>query len=141
MESIIGKQFPEKVIPLIDQTKRSIEILVFDWRWYPQDPGAAVQLFNQAIARAATRGVAVRAIVNNQDLMNHLSLVGVRAKRLSLKNLLHAKLMIFDGENVVLGSHNFTQHAFTTNFEVSAYLPACPAAPEFLRFFETLWRS
>ncbi len=56
METIIGKEFPQKVIPLIEQAKTSIDIVVFDWRWYPQDPGASVQLFNQAIVRAVRRG-------------------------------------------------------------------------------------
>jgi hypothetical protein len=48
IEAISGKQFPEKVIPLLDNSVKSIDIVVFDWRWYPNDPAASAQLFNQA---------------------------------------------------------------------------------------------
>jgi hypothetical protein len=30
IESIVGSQFPKKVIPLIDSAKKSIDIVVFD---------------------------------------------------------------------------------------------------------------
>jgi len=41
-EYISGREYPVKVIPLIEQSVKSIKIIVFDWRWYPQMPG---QLF------------------------------------------------------------------------------------------------
>ena len=68
MDTIIGKEFPDKVIPLIDNAKYTIDIVVFDWRWYPQDPGASVQLFNQSIVRSVRRGVKVRAIANRNQI-------------------------------------------------------------------------
>ena len=141
MDTIIGKQFPKKVIPLIDQAKTSIDIVVFDWRWYPQDPGASVQLFNQAIVRAVRRGVKVRAIANNDQIISTLNSVGVEAKRLVSKNLVHVKLMILDNEKVVIGSHNYTQSAFQMNFEVSVILDKSENISDFTSFFNNLWQS
>jgi len=112
VQTIIGSEFPKKVIPLIDQAKRSIEIIVFDWRWYPQNPGSTVQLFNQSLVRAARRKVKIRAIANNNEIISTLTNVGIDAKKIISKKLVHSKLMIIDNRILIIGSHNYTQSAF-----------------------------
>jgi phosphatidylserine/phosphatidylglycerophosphate/cardiolipin synthase-like enzyme len=141
VETIIGRQFPDKVIPLINEAKSSISIIVFDWRWYSNDPGASAQLFNQAILRAVRRGVCVKAIVNSPDILNTLNSQGCQAKKLSIKNLVHCKLMIIDNEVVVVGSHNYTQNAFQMNYEFSVILRDVENISDFFNFFDNLWQS
>ena len=139
MESIIGSEFPKKVIPLIDNAKHSIKICVFDWRWYPDNPGSPVQLFNQSIIRAVNRGVSVSAITNFVDIVSTLVSLGVKAKKLTSKNLVHAKIMIIDGQIVVLGSHNYTQNAFTMNYEISMMSDDIEFADPYIKFYASLW--
>jgi phosphatidylserine/phosphatidylglycerophosphate/cardiolipin synthase-like enzyme len=139
MEAIRGNEFPKFVIPLIDSAKESIKIVVFDWRWYPDDPANPVQLFNQAIIRAVRRGVKVGVVSNDDHVLAILKKEGCEVKKPMTKNLVHAKLMIFDDKNIVIGSHNFTQNAFTMNHEISVYIPDCEKVAEFLRFFNTLF--
>jgi len=50
---LIGKEFPTKVIPLIREATKSIDIIVFDWRWYPDQIGSTIQQFNHEIIKAA----------------------------------------------------------------------------------------
>jgi len=139
MQAIIGKQYPKIVIPKIDEAKKSIDIIMFDWRWYPNDPGASVQLFNQALVRAGRRGVNVRAITNFGDIVKTLEKVGVKAKKLRSKNLVHAKIIIIDESIVIIGSHNFTQNAFNMNFEISCMFENSDNAKEYLQYFNNLW--
>ena len=139
MQPIIGKEFPNKVIPLIDQAKTSIDIVVFDWRWYPQNPGSPVQLFNQALVRAVRRGVKVRAIANNIEIISTLKNVGVQAKKLVTPRLVHVKMMIIDGQKVILGSHNYTESAFQMNYELSVLLDEVEPDNQFLEFFNNLY--
>jgi len=139
MDIIIGKQFPNKVIPLIENAKKSIKTVVYDWRWYPNDPGNAVQLFNQAIARAVKKGVKTQAIVNNDSILVSLKEIGVEVKKLQITGLVHAKLMIIDDNIVILGSHNYTHNAFMVNQEISVVLQDCMNINEFNNFFYTLW--
>ena len=141
METIIGRQFPEKVIPLINEAKKSIDIIVFDWRWYPNDPGNSVQLFNQSIVRAVRSGVCVRAIANSKEIVETLQKVGAQAKKLLTKNLVHAKIMIIDNKIVVIGSHNYTQMAFQMNYEISVILRDVENMSNFADFFSDLWLS
>ena len=139
MNIIIGKEFPKKVIPLINNAKKSIDIIVFDWRWYVNDPSNPVQLFNQSIVRAVNRKVKVRAIVNTNAILPTLKSVGINVKKLLGKNVVHCKIIIIDDIILVTGSHNYTQYAFTMNYEASII---CSGQEEILRirqFFNTLF--
>ena len=139
MESIIGKQFPQKVIPLIDEAKNSIKIVVFDWLWYPNDPANPVQLFNQSIIRARRRGVKVQVVTNIQYVINVLKQEGCEAKKPMTNRLIHPKMMIIDDEILVIGSHNYTQSAFTMNHEISAIIKGRQDLAGFLKFFNDLF--
>lgn len=138
-EVIVGRAFPEKVIPLIDEAKKSIEIIVFDWRWYPQDIGSPVQLFNQSLVRAVRRGVIVRTLTNTEEIIKTLNEVNVKAKKLYSKKLLHIKMMIIDDETIIIGSHNYTQNAFQMNYELSVILEKVGADNEFKKFFNQIY--
>ena len=138
-ESISGREYPAKVMPLIEKAVSSIDIVVFDWRWYPQDPGAACQLFNQAILRAARRKVKIRVIANNDQIIDILRKEGCEAKRLKTTKLVHCKLMIIDNLIVITGSHNFTQSAFQMNLELSVIIADLDPACSFVSFFNNLW--
>lgn len=138
-ETIIGSQFPKKVIPIIQSAKISIKTIVFDWRWYANDPGNCVQAFNQEIVQAVKRGVKVQAIVNNADILTTLQSIGVNAKKLHIKGIVHAKLMIIDNKTVILGSHNYTHNAFVVNHELSVIIKDCENIENFNIFFNSLW--
>lgn len=140
METIIGNEFPKKVIPLINEAKKTIDVIVFDWRWYPQDPGAQVQLFNQAVIRAVRRGVKVRVIANNDEIVRILKDNGCDAKRIATKRLVHSKLMIIDNNKVITGSHNYTQSAFQMNLELSVILNL-EETTAFSGFFQNLFNN
>lgn len=139
LQTIIGKEFPQIVVPLIDSAKQSIKVVVFDWRWYPQDPANPVQLFNQAFVRAARRGVKIQAIANNDEIVETLKEQGIEAKRITLKTIIHSKLIIIDNNIVVIGSHNYTQSAFTFNQEISVVVSNCSDIDRFNLFFSNLY--
>ena len=135
---ISGREYPKKVIPLIERAKKSIDTVVFDWRWYSNDPGAICQLFNQSIIRASRRGVRVRAIANNDKIVNILKSEGCEAIKLKTSKLVHCKLMIIDEAIVITGSHNYTQSAFQKNLELSVIIYEDPMNESFNLFFNNL---
>jgi len=139
IRTLSGRQFPAQVIPLIEAAKQSIDIVVYDWRWYPSDPGAVCQLFNQAILRAARRQVKIRAILNNNDTIGVLQSQNCDAKKLRTTKLVHAKLMIIDDQTIITGSHNYTQSAFQMNLELSVILKNDVDYTGFREFFDNLW--
>lgn len=139
IKTIIGSNFPKEVKPLIENAKKTIDVIVFDWRWYSNDPSNPVQLFNQCFVRAVRRGVCVRVLLNSSAILPILDDVGIKAKCPNIEGLVHSKMILIDGKDLVIGSHNFTQHAFTSNLEISTYMPDYPDVDKLLELFNNLY--
>lgn len=118
-KTIIGSDYPRIVIPLINSAKTSIEIVMYDWRWYPNEPAHVVQQLNIALVRAAQRGVKIRAVLNNELVAETLKSVGIKPHLTKARRTIHTKLLLIDRSMLVIGSHNFTRNAFTSNIETS----------------------
>ena len=138
---IFGSQYVERVVPFIDSVQEEIRVIIYDWRVEKEPEVSALSLFNEAIWRAVARGVQVKAIVNSEKLKDVLSQKGVFAKVLTTNKMLHTKLLILDRFHVVLGSHNFTKSAFTSNHELSVYFLASDYENQFVAYFDNLWSN
>lgn len=136
---IISNDFPKVVIPLLDSAMHAIDIIVFDWRFYKHDPACSVSQFNMAIARAVQRGITVRCLVQSAAVVNQLKLIGVKARMIHTKRILHTKLLMVDGKKVIIGSHNYTQNAFTNNHEASLFVVLANAVNGLTEYFNNLY--
>lgn len=136
---IISKDFPKVVIPLVDSALFSVDVIVFDWRFYKNDPESSVSKFNEAIARAVARGVKVRCLVQNGGVVLSLKAIGCNARLLNSKRILHTKLLIIDKKKVVLGSHNYTKSAFESNYEASIFVVLESEKNTLVQYFDNLF--
>ncbi len=139
MQALIGNEFPKELIPLIKSAKHTIRVIVFIWKWYETQPGNSCQLFTQSIIAAGKRGVDVRACVNSRTISSFLSQNGIKCRIPISKSLMHTKMILIDDNICVLGSHNFSQSAFSSNFETSVLLKDDPSIERFSQFFESMW--
>ena len=139
MQAVIGQEFPKEIIPLIEKARHTIKVVVFFWGWYGNEPANPCQLFNSAMCRAVKRGVTVRACVNSEKVAKPLRANGIDTRIPISKNLMHTKMILIDDEVLVLGSHNFSQSAFTTNLETSIIAKNDEAMPRFVQFFDSIW--
>jgi len=139
VQPVFAGEFPKFVTEAINKAQNGIDIIVFDWRWYPSDPACAAQQFNNALVAAVKRGVQVRVVTNCDAVAQFLRKVGIQVKKPISARLLHSKLMIIDRKCVVIGSHNYTQNAFTSNFEVSVILSDCDDTTELDQYFNSLF--
>jgi phosphatidylserine/phosphatidylglycerophosphate/cardiolipin synthase-like enzyme len=139
MITLIGSDYPAYVIPAIDRAQKSIDVVSYDWRWYENKPQHATQQMNLAFLRAVRRGVRVRAVLNVGEQAKYLRTLGIKAKHLPDRRVLHAKLMIFDESNLVIGSHNLTSNAFYRNLECSVVIPLEHVNNRVSSFFENIY--
>jgi len=139
VKPILGGEFPKYVLPYINAAQNSIEIIIFDWRFYPTDPACSCQQFNNAIVLAAKRAVQVRVVTNCGSVADFLRKAGIKVKKPISNRLLHSKLMIIDGKHLIIGSHNYTQNAFTSNVESSVILESCDDLTSFRQYFNSLF--
>lgn len=141
MIPLIGKDYPTKVIPFIENAKQKIDIIVYDWRWYANNPAFNVQQFNNALVSAVRRGVIVRAVVNTAELVPLLTGLGIKARCTRNRRTLHAKFLCIDDKTLIIGSHNFTKNAFNFNIEVSVLIEIPDNISRFAELFENLYNT
>lgn len=139
-EAIIGAEYPKKVIPLIESAKKNIDIVVYDWRWYMDQNMHPTQQFNIALVNAKNRGVQIRAVLNKRLIVDLLNKVGIKAKVLKDRRTVHTKLLIIDDKILVIGSHNFTRNAFTSNIETSVIVEIPEGNTRLRDFFNNLYQ-
>lgn len=140
IDTITGKEFASKVIPLIKQAHKRIDIIVYNWYWYPDQPAADIQKFNTAIVKAAYQNISIRVITNSIRPCNILSKNRVLAKQWQSNKNLHTKLMIIDGTTAILGSHNYTMNAFAKNLELSVIISEDEILKKLDAYFSSLWQ-
>lgn len=118
---LFGSDFCDKICSAIDVALDEIKIVVYDWRFDDKNKSSKLGMFNDAIKRAVDRGVNVMAVVSNEETKSKLLKMGVNAKVLDTDKTLHTKLLIIDRFHIFTGSHNYTENAFSRNYEFSVY--------------------
>lgn len=135
----IGRDFPKKVIPLIEKSMKSIDIMVYDWGWYPNEIGESIQIFNSAIVRANNRGVKVNVVIQRRLIKTILQQLGINVLQLHTGKIFHVKLMIIDGRILIIGSHNYTKNAFNINHEASVIIEDEETIRKFQNYFSSFF--
>lgn len=138
IEIVVGKEFVPKVIPYVESARNNIDIIVYDWRFYPDDVASPASKLNQSLVRAVKRGVKVRAVVNKSDVLPRINALGIEARPAPVGRVLHSKLMYIDDRVLITGSHNYTKSAFQTNLEVSVILEREGGFPRIKQFVDNL---
>lgn len=136
---IFGKEFVNKVSGMLANALDSIDIIVYEWKFEDNDKVSAIGLFNEAIFKAVKRGVKVRVITTSKKTQALLEKEGVICKVLTTNKTLHTKILILDRFHIVLGSHNYTERAFTENYELSVYFVCSDFENKYVQYFENLW--
>lgn len=140
-ELVINSQYRKRVIELIDASKASIDLLMYEWKWYKDDIACDASLINQALVRALRRGVKIRGVVNSGTQMQVLRDIGFDVRTNDGGTVLHTKCLIFDNATVLLGSHNLTDNAMRSNIETSVIIESEENASQMARYFNSLWQS
>ncbi len=136
---LIGRDYLPQVLRLVEAAKKSIYIIIFDWKLYAKPHITKEVMLITAVQAARQRGVDIKVIANNDYLQAELAQIGIKAKRCKFYKIVHAKLIIIDEKIVVLGSHNFTNTAFDRNLEISAQIEEPDNTKILLDYFNSLW--
>ncbi len=150
IQPAIAGDYATQVVPLIGACQQSLDILMYEWKWYTHESAGGVEKFNLAVQAAARRGVKVRVLLNiesmghaitkiNTRTEQYLRLAGVDVKFGNIGVATHAKLLIMDKRVMVLGSHNISKGSFSKNQEASIIVEGGEAIRPYLDYFELLW--
>jgi len=136
--------FPE-VHRILQNSRESIHMAVFELKYYDSYPNSSANILVEDILAARGRGVEVKIVVDDFSTENNalplLKENGVDVKSDSENVTTHAKLIVVDGEVVVLGSTNLSFYGLEKNNEVDVVLVGRDAAEYYERYFLSLWDS
>ncbi len=138
-------------VRLLSEARRSVHAVMYRVSIYPQYADSVTSELVNALVDAAARGLDVRILIDDcsfyadsarENLESAIYLyqngVDVRLDDPSLTT--HAKLLVIDGETVVLGSMNWNYYSVERNIEASVALLRMPdVAGPFESYFASLW--
>jgi phosphatidylserine/phosphatidylglycerophosphate/cardiolipin synthase-like enzyme len=147
-----GRSYSQVVHSHLAGARKSIDVILYQTRFYFQYPGSASNRLLAELARAAGRGVGVRLILEqadwnvenseeNRDVYNALSRSGVDIYFDPLSTTSHSKLAIIDGAYTILGSTNWSHYSLDRNDEAAVVIHSDDVAGEFTGYFEDLIES
>lgn len=124
-----SEDYHTAALRLISAARERVTVAVFVARL---DDGGPVEHLLRALSAAARRGVDVRVVLDrgrdwrtgapdpkHEEVAAYLSRSGVRVVLDELERTTHVKVLVVDDRHVVVGSHNWTRSALTTNREWS----------------------
>lgn len=146
VQVIMDAQYFQVAKKLIQESKTSIHVMMFDMRYYEEHPNSPSNLLIKALMDAKKRGVRAEVILEarededrttqgNRRTGKLLSAGGVEVLYDPLFKTTHAKCMVVDGEIALLGSTNWTYHALTNNNELSLLIRSREVANELINYF------
>jgi len=146
VQVIMDAQYFQVARKIIRESKTSIQVMMFDMRYYEQHPNSPSNLLLKALIDAKKRGVKAEVILEvrededrttqgNRRTGKLLSEGGVEVIYDPLFKTTHAKCVVVDGEVTLLGSTNWTYHALTNNNELSLLIRSKEVARELINYF------
>jgi phosphatidylserine/phosphatidylglycerophosphate/cardiolipin synthase-like enzyme len=132
---------------LLTGASKSIDVIIYQGRFYFQYPLSTSNTLVSDLADAAARGVKVRAILeeadwnpgnseDNHDLWNILSQAGVETYFDPIGTTSHSKLVVVDNKYAVVGSMNWSYYALDKNNEASTVIESDKVAGDFDKYFD-----
>lgn len=147
-----GKYLPF-VKDLLSVAERSIHITMFFMR-YEDEKNYPSQELVDSLIRAKKKGLDVRVILDtdeegdaagarfiNEAVLRKFRDSGVDALTDDPRRKTHSKLVIIDGERVLVGSHNWTAGSFYSYDDTSIFLESKELGGKYVRIFEALWKD
>jgi len=135
---VLDSDYYTQVKSLIDSARTSLELMMFlisDTTDNFGQPGGLLS----AISDAHSRKVNVRVLLHSiDDITNDKAVQFFKSREIPVRiadKYAHTKLLIIDGKTVVLGSHNWTNSAFASNYEASIVIKDEATAFDYKDYF------
>lgn len=133
---------------IISKANSSIYLAVFLLKYDPKESvyDDPVNMLLLELINAKRRGVDVKVIVDDITYNQYRETIDyLKSKNIPVRldpsktTLLHAKILIVDGEWVFIGSHNWSESAMSFNREYTVLIRSVDYAAEVEGYFEDLW--
>lgn len=149
-----SRAYFEAARQLIKDAEKSIELVLFKITRYSSFGESKSNLLTEELVKARNRGVEVRIVldvntwseeINQSNRETALWLLGKGVKEVKFDSpevTTHSKVLIVDGESVLVGSSNWSYYSLAENLETDVVIKKFPSVAEpFETYFEEVWKS
>ncbi|HBR10448.1 TPA: hypothetical protein DD712_04285 [Candidatus Acetothermia bacterium] len=145
--------YGDVLLQLLNLARRSVYVVMYRIAYYPYFPDSLSNRILAALVDATQRGLEVKVIIDDnapfptwsehsKAAALYLLMRGVYVRFDDPALITHAKLVIIDSEDILLGSTNWNFHSLERNNEVNiAILQSPQIAALYEQFFWSLWRN
>jgi len=152
VQVITDREYFTVVRTCFREARSSISVMMFEAAYYERYPNSPTNVLIRELIAACKRGVDVKVILekrkdqdrtqeNNLKTGKLLSEGGVKVKYDPVTVTTHTKLLIIDGEMVIVGSTNWTYSALEKNHEVSVLIRSPEVARNLHDYFQRVWKT
>ena len=150
MELLFDEKYQKAAAALMAAAKKEVFIIGFQFTYPFKKKHKITDIFYDGLLSARARGLVCRIIMNyttpentisreNKVVSSWLRSNDIECKHMPRNRCVHAKMLVIDGTTTVLGSHNFTQRAFSRNLEASVSIDNSHLALQAKEHFLKLW--
>lgn len=133
--------FTSELLKELEKAEYKVDVCMYVWRFYQNDPTLEVQKVYTALLRLATKGVKVRILTDFPEAAARMRQDGLNAFAVPATRIMHTKMFIIDEDCVTIGSHNMTKRSTVKNLEATAILHDFESIDAAQRYFEIIWRT
>jgi phosphatidylserine/phosphatidylglycerophosphate/cardiolipin synthase-like enzyme len=150
LELLPDERYIVAVSRLIASANKSVHVIMYVAKYDPkqsaeEDPANKLL---ELLASAKRKGLDVRVVVDDVTRQSYPETIDFLKSRNVPVRLdpkasvtTHAKVVIVDGEWVVIGSHNWSESALKENREYSVLIRSSDIAADVKDYFEELWNG
>lgn len=148
VEFLGDREYFDRVLELLDKAQKSVYIAMYILKYDPREWDDPVNILLYKLVKLHKKGVDVRIIVDDYtvdryyETIRYLKENGVEVRLDPRDDVrLHAKIVIVDGEWVIVGSHNWSESGLSYNYEAAILTNKQETVAEALRYFNNLWEN
>ncbi|MFZ5758420.1 MAG: phospholipase D-like domain-containing protein [Thermodesulfobacteriota bacterium] len=145
---LADEQYFTTLVDLLRQAQHSIAMTMFLFKT-TDSPKNRPALLVKELAKAREKGVRVHVLLErsgyddsinreNERVARRLRKNGVTVSFDSAARTTHAKIVVIDRRYVLLGSHNLTHSALSSNHEMSLLIDSTRLAAELIRYMDEI---